>query len=402
MPAPSPFSQDGSPDTGHAAHTRHERIQQTIQQRYLTRFFVELGSYTAIILFVVALVLFIKYSNIWYRDDPFYLLLRAGDTLFPWVMATLWLGGAVVLLLRAWRRNAADIMGLVASIEQMQNDEDTIAVPENLIEVQSMLAEIRSENRRSKQAATEARQRKSELIVYLAHDLKTPLTSVIGYLNLLSEAPNMPPQQRENYTRIALDKAERLETLIAQFFEISRFNLNEMVLEVEHFDLRYLLAQMVDEFYPVLSEQRKTISIHAPDELWLVGDAGKLARVFNNLLRNAVSYSNADSAIVIAARQDAEQVTVSVTNRGKTIPAHRLDNIFEQFYRLDEARASESGGSGLGLAIAREIVMQHGGGITALSKNGTTTFTVALPSSQADALAHTAALPSSQADAPAS
>jgi two-component system sensor histidine kinase VanS len=360
---------------------QHREIQQTIQRRYLTRFFVELGFYTAIILFVVALVLFIKYSNIWYRDDPFYLLLRTGDTLFPWVMATLWLGGAVVLLLRAWRRNAADIVGLVASIEQMQNDEDAIAVPENLIEVQSMLTEIQSESRRSRRAAAEARQRKSELIVYLAHDLKTPLTSVIGYLNLLSEAPDMPPQQRENYTRIALDKAERLDVLIAQFFEISRFNLNEMVLEVERFDLRYLLTQMADEFYPVLNEQRKTIAVHVPDELWLAGDAGKLARVFNNLLRNAVSYSNADSAIIVAARQDAKRVTVSVTNRGKTIPAHRLNNIFEQFYRLDEARASESGGSGLGLAIAKEIVTRHGGDITVLSENGTTTFTVTLPSS---------------------
>jgi two-component system sensor histidine kinase VanS len=361
-----------------------EKIQKSIRRRYGSQFALSLGIHTAVLLLIAALFFFIKNSRVWYADEPLYPILFLGKLSFPWAMAFLWLGGAAVLLFRAWRQNAADISGLLGSIEQMLADADTIDVPENLREVRPVLTEIQNENRRNKQSAREAAQRKSELIVYLAHDLKTPLTSVIGYLNLLNEVPDMPREQRAKYTHIALDKALRLESLTAQFFEISRFNLHDPVLEASRFDLRYLLTQMADEFYPLLNPQGKTIRIDAPDEIWLTGDAEKLARVFNNLLRNAVSYSGAGSEIAVRAWRDGDNTSVQVANPGKTVPAHKLESIFEQFYRLDEARASDTGGSGLGLAIAKEIVLKHGGAITAQSENGLTAFTVVLPSAPAN------------------
>lgn len=222
--------------------------------------------------------------------------------------------------------------------------------------------------------------RKNELIVYLAHDIRTPLTSVIGYLSLLHETPDMPVEQKAKYTNIALEKAYRLETLINQFFEISRYNLQEMVLENERFDMYFLLVQLVDEFYPVFSKQGKTVEMQVPEELWMVGDAEKIARVFNNILRNAIAYSNPKSEITIHAVQDDNKIVVSITNTGKTIPEYKLEAIFERFYRLDESRSSESGESGLGLAIAKEIVTLHGGSITAQSEQGQTTFFVTFPS----------------------
>lgn len=227
-----------------------------------------------------------------------------------------------------------------------------------------------------------AEQQKNDLVVYLAHDIKTPLTSVIGYLSLLDEAPDMPTEQRVKYVKITLDKAYRLEKLINEFFEITRYNLQAVTLEKERVDLYYLLFQMIDEFFPQLAPDDKSAQLHAPENLTVYGDPDKLARVFNNILKNAISYSNPGSVITIAAEQKDEEVIVTLQNDGKTIPKQKLTSIFEKFFRLDDARSTNTGGAGLGLAIAKEIVILHGGQIFATSENGVTTFTVTLPAVQ--------------------
>ena len=225
--------------------------------------------------------------------------------------------------------------------------------------------------------------RKNELVAYLAHDLKTPLTSVIGYISLLKEASDMPVEQRAKYTGIALEKALRLESLFNEFFDITRYNLQEIVLEEETFDLGFLLMQMADEFYPVLEQHGKSISIHADEDLPVTADSAKLARVFNNILKNAVSYSYDNTEIEIYAEKQENTIHVSISNFGKTIPKQKLDMIFEKFYRLDEARSTNTGGAGLGLAIAKEIVVAHGGTISVTSEKQITTFTVELPAQNA-------------------
>ena len=225
--------------------------------------------------------------------------------------------------------------------------------------------------------------RKNELVAYLAHDLKTPLTSVIGYISLLKGAPDMPVEQRAKYTNIALEKAFRLESLINEFFDITRYNLQEIVLEEETFDLGFLLMQMADEFYPVLEQHGKSISIHADEDLPIAADSAKLARVFNNILKNAVAYSYDNTEIEIYAEKRENTIHVSISNFGKTIPKQKLDMIFEKFYRLDDARSTNTGGAGLGLAIAKEIVVAHGGTISVTSEKQITTFTVELPTQNA-------------------
>lgn len=244
---------------------------------------------------------------------------------------------------------------------------------------------------RERQLADESA-RRSDLVTYLAHDLKTPLTSVIGYLSLLDEVPDMPDAQRARYTCVALDKACRLERLVNEFFDITRYSLTHIELELAPVDLAGLLVQLADEFYPALSAHgnvaRVTVAgtvrtVDDPGEpLVVTADAARLARVFGNLLRNAISYSDEGTPVEIGAVAGEGSVVVTVSDTGATIPSHKLRAIFDRFFRLDEARGSATGGAGLGLAIAREIVGLHGGSISAASENGRTTFTVELPLSR--------------------
>jgi two-component system sensor histidine kinase VanS len=226
-----------------------------------------------------------------------------------------------------------------------------------------------------------AEQRKNDLVMYLAHDIKTPLTSVIGYLSLLDEAPDMPAEQRAKYVNITLEKANRLEALVDEFFEITRYNFREIALSKESIDLFYMLAQMTDEFYPLLAARGKRAVLHVPEDMTVYGDPDKLARVFNNVLKNAAAYSPDDSVIDIAATASDGAASIVFTNAGG-ISKDKLTSIFDKFYRLDAARSSDSGGAGLGLAIAKEIVHLHGGRIYADSDGKQTSFTVELPAAE--------------------
>lgn len=262
-----------------------------------------------------------------------------------------------------------------------QRDASEIFPPEQQ-ELAAQVAELKARLQSREQKLQQETARKNDLITYLAHDLKTPLTSVIGYLSLLDEVPDMPQAQREKYTHIALEKSQRLEGLINEFFEITRYNLQQLTLDREPVDLSYLLVQLTDEFYPILQAHGNTAELNAPETLTVSGDSAKLARVFNNILKNAVAYSDRDTPIRIRAEEAEGQVSVFVENQGRTIPPQKLESIFEKFFRLDEARATATGGAGLGLAIAKEIVTLHGGTITAQSQNRRTIFRVTLPSEQ--------------------
>lgn len=233
------------------------------------------------------------------------------------------------------------------------------------------------------QEARLAEQRKNELVMYLAHDLKTPLTSVIGYLDLMAQIPEMPAQQRAKYLDIALEKANRLEELLNEFFEITRYNMQSIALTKDNVNLSYLLRQMAEEFYPMLAAKHQAIALEAGEDVIIEADANQLARVFNNILKNAIAYGDPGTPITITVRE-GEQVTVQIQNQGKEIPRQKLDSLFEKFYRLEESRPTNTGNAGLGLAIAKEIVLLHGGTISAESREHTITFTVALPSLQGE------------------
>ncbi|MCM1537480.1 MAG: HAMP domain-containing histidine kinase [bacterium] len=260
--------------------------------------------------------------------------------------------------------------------------EEDVSLPSELLPLEHRINTVKHTIEKQKSDILTTEKRKNDLIMYLAHDLKTPLASVIGYLNLLRDEKEISEEVREKYLSISLEKAERLEELINEFFEIARFNLSDIALQYSRISLTRLLEQILYEFGPMLKEKDLTGSLNAGEDFMLLCDADKIQRVFDNLLRNAVMYSNEGGEIVITAERVPDQipaVAVTVLNQGSIIPEEKLERIFEQFYRLDDARGTRSGGAGLGLAIAKQIVELHGGSITAQSGEGRTRFCVTLP-----------------------
>ena len=261
----------------------------------------------------------------------------------------------------------------------VNEDAHDIALPAELASTERKINSIRHTLTKRKTDTELAEQRKNDLVMYLAHDLKTPLSSVIGYLTLLRDEGQISDELRERYLSISLDKAERLEDLINEFFEITRFNLSNITLIYSKINLTRMLEQLAYEFKPMLAEKNLKLEFEMQPDMFISCDANKMQRVFDNLLRNAVSYCNADTSIKIAAEQIEDHVSIKVMNEGNTIPQERLERIFEQFYRLDVSRSSATGGAGLGLAIAKEIVVLHHGQITAQSEDGFTCFELSLP-----------------------
>ena len=264
-------------------------------------------------------------------------------------------------------------------IDALLNDKNEISLPPEISVIERKLNMVRQTLQQRSMEAQSAEQRKNDLVMYLAHDIRTPLTSVIGYLSLLEEAPDMPIQQRAKYVHITLEKAYRLEKMINEFFEITRYNLQQITLQKETIDLYYMLVQLTDELSPILAENGNTVVLRADENLSVRCDSDKLARVFNNVLKNATAYSFPNTEIILSAEEKDSEIVITFQNKGKSIPREKLSTIFEKFYRLDEARTSNTGGAGLGLAIAKEIVNLHGGSITASSEGETISFIIRLP-----------------------
>nr|WP_170938975.1 MULTISPECIES: HAMP domain-containing sensor histidine kinase [unclassified Lysinibacillus] len=314
----------------------------------------------------------------WYTAQKIYLIIFQQNK-------SLWLAVGFILLLLiifyiALSRFTRYFNLISTSISMLSDESDKeIHLPAELDFLEKHLNNVKNKLEKRARDAQEAEQRKNDLVVYLAHDIKTPLTSIIGYLSLLDEAKDMPADQKDKYVTITLEKSYRLEQLINEFFEITRFNLQSIILEKELIPLNYMLLQVADEFYPLLVPKGQKAIVHIDGEINIYADGNKLARVFNNILKNAIAYSDPNSTIKISAKSENNQTFISFSNTGKTIPAEKLDMIFEKFYRLDSARSTQTGGAGLGLAISNEIVQAHGGTISATSSNDKTVFTVMIP-----------------------
>lgn len=220
---------------------------------------------------------------------------------------------------------------------------------------------------------------KNELITSVSHDLRTPLTSVLGYLELIVKDLYRDEVELRYYVDIAYDKAQRLTKLIDGLFEYTKVSYGGLKLHPDKIDLGQLLEQMAEEFVPALKNENMDYRLKVPAEkIMVMADGDMLARVFDNLIANAIRYGKSGKCIEIELETEDTEVIVKIGNYGEPIPHSDLPYIFDRFYRVEKSRSSQTGGSGLGLAIAKNIVELHNGKISAYSYQDLTVFEVRL------------------------
>ncbi len=254
---------------------------------------------------------------------------------------------------------------------EINNEDEFALLADKLNQMADDIKGIMENERRSEYA-------KNELITSVAHDLRTPLTSIIGYLDLVSSKELTQETQRK-YIDIAYNKSKRLEKLIEDLFTYTKFNFGEVKANYNEVDMVKLLNQLVDEFYPSFSEYNLEYEFCPMAASAVIkADGDLLARAFANLISNAIKYGRDGKNILIELRKEESGVIITITNYGDIIPPEDLTRIFQRFYRVESSRSSETGGSGLGLAIAQSIITMHGGSIFARSDEAGTVFTIEL------------------------
>ncbi len=307
--------------------------------------------------------------------DLYYWCVTSKETIFIVYLITVF----IFALYRFFSLKVENREKLYSSLDNILDESSqNVELPDEMIKFSEKLNKIKYEYALSKKMAKEAEQKKNDLIMYMAHDLKTPLTSVIGYLTLLNEEKRISKDLQEKYMKIALDKSIRLEELTNQFFEITRYNLNDMPINKIQLNLSILFDQLIEEFYPMLEDRKLELKVNKPNTLIYNADGDKMARAFGNLLKNAINYSYENTVIEIEMIDNEENIEVTFRNKGATIPEYKLEKIFDKFYRADESRGTNSGGAGLGLAITKEIIELHNGTISANSENETIEFVINL------------------------
>lgn len=222
---------------------------------------------------------------------------------------------------------------------------------------------------------------KDELITNVSHDIRTPLTSVIGYLGLVEQDRYHSIEEARGYVHTAYKKARQMKVLVDDLFEYTTVCQTDTPLNLITFDMVQLLEQLAIDFQIEAEEKGMDIEIHTSKErLMMEGDSEKLVRVFNNLLTNALKYGKDGKKIAIDIEQTKENhVQIAIKNDGEPIPNEALDQLFERFYRAETSRSQESASTGLGLAIAKGIVELHSGTITTETNNEWTKFIIDLP-----------------------
>ena len=226
----------------------------------------------------------------------------------------------------------------------------------------------------------DALQSNKDLIACVAHDLRTPITSVKGYLDLALDTTHYDLEQRQKYVRIAQTKANRLEYLIHDLFNYTKLTSGEITLHRSKIDLVQLVEQMVEEFYPLFQEEElECTTKYNISYLEMNMDGELIARAVQNLLSNAIKYGKDGKHVYVELECLEQEVQIRVTNYGLVIPEESIKHLFDKFYRVERSRNVKTGGTGLGLNIAQEIVHLHGGRIQVTSGASGTCFTIALP-----------------------
>ena len=398
-------------------------------RRLLLKSFVVIAICFSIIITVFLTAIYFCKQYIWYPDEIWYRRLKWVDYhKVEIVVVFMFLGAALITVYNCWRfaEGSEAIVGAIEGIYSGNIKE--VVLPDEYREVQEKLKLLQYEYELRIKAVHEANQRKNDMIMYMAHDLKTPLTSVIGYLELLHSEKDLPVEAKDKYAEIAYTKSVRLEELMNEFFDITRYNFTQIILHKENVNLSIMLEQILVEFYPQFYEKKLEVTVDIEKDILYTCDVDKMERVFDNLFKNIINYSYAGTDVLIelfrvneedeVKKNENSEITyiedVSYTpkktknnkieknvkkiettnepkkvnrnsgirlvtkNFGKTIPKEMQEHIFEQFFRMDSSRSTNVGGSGIGLAVSKEIVELHGGKIRCESENEEIVFIVDL------------------------
>ena len=288
--------------------------------------------------------------------------------------------GCFIIGLVLFKKSLRYIDEIITAMDDVYKDNnELISLSGELKDVTTKMNNIKFNLREKEKLARDSEKRKNDLIVYLAHDLKTPLTSIIGYLTILKEEKDLNERFKKKYLQISYEKTLRLEDLINEFFDITRYNLQDITLEKSKVDFSLMMEQIIYEFIPLLQEKELSIQNNIESGITLNIDSNKIERVIDNVIRNAINYSYSNNEIKVLVAKKEEFASIDVINHGATIPKAKLNYVFDEFFRMDFSRSSKTGGAGLGLAIAKSIVVAHGGTISAKSVEETIQISIKLP-----------------------
>lgn len=363
-------------------------MKSDINRRFHTRVVANIF-YSAVVTVLIELFLVTNISLIASymkntdRDNAFVELLTTFDAVVILIYVVFGIGIFTVtflLLQESSMRYIAKISDAMHSISEgdlnitvdIEGDDEFSVMAASLNKMVGDLKELMDKER-------EAERTKNELITNIAHDLRTPLTSITGYLELLSGETKLDLEVQKKYIGIAYVKTKRLEKLIEDLFGFTKLNYGKMSMHVAKVDVMKLLSQLLEEFYPSFVDKNLSYELQSNvPTMVILADGNLLARLFDNLINNAIKYGADGKRILVKVNGNEEQVTISVVNYGYVIPADELPLIFNKFYRVEQSRSTDTGGTGLGLAIAKNIVDVHGGVIDVTSDLSGTVFTVKL------------------------
>ncbi len=281
-------------------------------------------------------------------------------------------------------RTARDIEKIARAVEQISaGDLSTeLYVPGEgeLSHIAASITRMERDIRDLIERERQAEQSKTDLITNVAHDLRTPLTSILGYLDILKNHQGLTPEQQRKYVEIVYNKAVRLQKLIEELFGFTKLSYGKINIHISKLDIVQLLAQLCEESYPNFEKNGLSYEfLSDTDSQLMEADGDLLARLFDNLINNAIKYGAEGKRVIVRLQTEAQSVTVKITNFGYVIPKEELPLIFDKFYRVEHSRTSSVGGTGLGLAIVKNIAEIHHGGVSVSSGLGGTCFTVRLP-----------------------
>lgn len=327
-----------------------------------------------------------EYRQIWGGGGPGFQGLTLSesasrDILVIIVFTILLMSLYFILFLNPFVRYVREI---ISGVEKMKSGDLKLEVPvkgeDEFSEIAGSINEMRKNLYDTLEADKEVERRKDELITNVAHDLRTPLTSILGYLDLLSQGDLLTPDQKQKYLGIVTVKARQLETLVKDLFDYTRYDKDKVKIKKEIIDLNLFVPQLVDEFYPGFMDNGLTCQTDFYDgSLNILANGELLARAIGNLLSNAIKYGADGKLVEVRTGLADDKAFVSIVNYGKVIPSDQLDKIFDKFYRVEGSRSLKTGGTGLGLAIAKNIVNLHEGIIWAKSDEAGTLFQIELP-----------------------